>query len=259
MQPPDDELLGPRVHLGDEVGRASLVGDVARSRQLAPEEMPGGTRGVDRHASFERCHAGSQCIIRLVHVVVMGSGGVGGYFGAKLLRAGVEVTMVARGAHLEAIRRDGLRIRSAVEGESVVRPAAVERPRGRRAGRRRPLLREVVRHRGRRRASRPVVGPDTPVLSLQNGVDNEDKIDRALGPGHAMGGVAYVFAIIEAPGVIEHQAAGRIIFGEMDGRVSERAERCATRSRAPRSRWSCPAHPPGALGEVPPHLRRRPA
>ena len=60
----------------------------------------------------------------------MGSGGVGGYFGAKLLRAGVEVTMVARGPHLEAIRRAGLTIRSAVEGESIVRPAAVERLEG---------------------------------------------------------------------------------------------------------------------------------
>ena len=55
----------------------------------------------------------------------MGSGGVGGYFGAKLLRGGAQVTMVARGPHLDAIRRFGLAIRSAVEGDSVVRPAAV--------------------------------------------------------------------------------------------------------------------------------------
>src|SRR5437899_10472113 len=61
-----------------------------------------------------------------MHIVVMGAGGVGGYFGAKLARAGESVTLVARGEHLAAIRRDGLRLRSAVEGEYVVRPAAVE-------------------------------------------------------------------------------------------------------------------------------------
>src|SRR2546427_9905824 len=71
-----------------------------------------------------------QCIIRSMHIVVMGAGSVGGYFGAKLLRAGEKVTMVARGPHLEAIRRTGLTIRSAVDGESVVRPAAVERLEG---------------------------------------------------------------------------------------------------------------------------------
>ncbi len=60
-----------------------------------------------------------------MHIVVMGAGGVGGYFGAKLARAGESVTLVARGEHLAAIRRDGLRLRSAVEGEYVVRPAAV--------------------------------------------------------------------------------------------------------------------------------------
>src|SRR4029453_10245411 len=223
-QPSDDELLGPRVHLGDEVRRASFVGDLARARQLALEEVPGGARGVDRRASFERCHAGSQCIIRLVHVVVMGSGGVGGYFGAKLLRAGVEVTMVARGPHLEAIRRAGLTIRSAVEGESVVRPAAVERLEG--IARADAILFCVKSFDTEDAAARlwSVLGPDTPVLSLQNGVDNEDKIDAKLGPGRRMGGVAEVFATIESPGVIRHQAAGRIIFGEMDGSVSARAE-----------------------------------
>jgi 2-dehydropantoate 2-reductase len=160
-----------------------------------------------------------------VHVVVMGSGGVGGYFGAKLLRAGVEVTMVARGPHLEAMRRSGLTIRSAVEGESVVRPASVERLEG--VPRADAVLFCVKSFDTEDATARlwSILGPETPVLSLQNGVDNEDKIDAALGAGRAMGGVAQVFATIEAPGVIKHQAAGRIIFGEMDGRVSERAER----------------------------------
>jgi 2-dehydropantoate 2-reductase len=155
----------------------------------------------------------------------MGSGGVGGYFGAKLLRGGAQVTMVARGPHLEAIRRFGLAIRSAVEGDSVVRPAAVERLEG--VARADVVLFCVKAFDTEDAAARlwSILGPDTPVLSLQNGVDNEDKIDEKLGAGRAMGGVAQVFAAIEAPGVIRHNALGRIVFGELDGRMTERAER----------------------------------
>jgi len=160
-----------------------------------------------------------------VHIVVMGSGGVGGYFGAKLQRAGDQVTFVARGPHLQAIKRAGLAIRSASEGDTVVRPGAVERLEG--VERADAVLFCVKSFDTDDAASRlwSILGPDTPVLSLQNGVDNEDKIDARLGAGRAMGGVAQVFATIESPGVIRHHAAGRIIFGELDGRVSERAER----------------------------------
>lgn len=160
-----------------------------------------------------------------MHIVVMGAGGVGGYFGAKLARSGEVVTLIARGEHLAAIRREGLRIRSAVEGEFVVRPAAVEDPAGLPAA---DLVLFCVKSFDTETAVeriRPVVGPETAVLSLQNGVDNEDRIDALLGPGHAMGGVAQVFAVIERPGVIAHQFGGRIIFGELDGRRSARAEK----------------------------------
>jgi 2-dehydropantoate 2-reductase len=160
-----------------------------------------------------------------VHIVVMGSGGVGGYFGAKLQRAGERVTLVARGAHLEAIKRAGLAIRSASEGDTIVRPGVVERLEG--VDRADAVLFCVKSFDTDDAAARlwSVLGPDTPILSLQNGVDNEDRIDEKLGAGRAMGGVAQVFATIESPGVIRHQAAGRIIFGELDGHVSERAER----------------------------------
>jgi 2-dehydropantoate 2-reductase len=73
-------------------------------------------------------------------------------------------------------------------------------------------------------AIRPAVGSGTAVVSLQNGVDNEDRLDRALGSGHAAGGVAYVFAGIEAPGVIAHRLYGRVVVGELDGRPSPRLE-----------------------------------
>src|SRR5256886_1864525 len=160
-----------------------------------------------------------------MHIVVMGAGGVGGYFGAKLARAGERVTLVARGEHLAAIRRDGLRLRSAVEGEYVVRPAAVEDVRDLPVA---DVVLFCVKAFDTETAAahvRSVVGPDTAVLSLQNGIDNEDKLDEILGAGHAMGGVAQVFALIERPGVIAHHFLGRIIFGELDGRVSPRAER----------------------------------
>jgi len=160
-----------------------------------------------------------------MHIVVMGAGGVGGYFGAKLARAGESVTLVARGEHLAAIRRDGLRLRSAVEGEYVVRPAAVEDVRDLPVA---DVVLFCVKAFDTETAAahvRSVVGPDTAVLSLQNGIDNEDKLDEILGAGHAMGGVAQVFALIERPGVIAHHFLGRIIFGELDGRVSPRAER----------------------------------
>ena len=155
----------------------------------------------------------------------MGSGGVGGYFGAKLQRAGEKVTLVARGPHLDAIKRAGLAIRSAGEGDTVVKPGVVERLEG--VERADAVLFCVKSFDTDDAASRlwSILGPDTPVLSLQNGVDNEDRIDAKLGAGRAMGGVAQVFATIESPGVIRHHAAGRIIFGELDGRISERAER----------------------------------
>ena len=161
----------------------------------------------------------------VVHIVVMGSGGVGAYFGAKLHRAGERVTFVARGPHLAAIKRSGLAIKSAAEGDILVRPAAVERLEG--VDRADAVLFCVKSFDTDDAAARlwSVLGPETPVLSLQNGVDNEDKIDAKLGAGRAMGGVAQVFATIELPGVIRHHAAGRIIFGEMDGTVSARAER----------------------------------
>jgi len=158
-----------------------------------------------------------------MRIVVMGSGGTGGYFGAKLARAGEEVTFVARGAHLEAIRARGLRVKSAIDGEWVVRAPAVERLDGLPPA---DLVLFCVKSfdtDSAGEAIKPVVGPGTGVLPVQNGVDNEEKLERILGPGHAMGGVAQVLATIEAPGVVSHRFLGRIVFGEMDGRESERA------------------------------------
>ena len=161
----------------------------------------------------------------MMRVLVVGAGGVGGYFGARLARAGTAVTFLARGAHLEAIRRHGLRIRSGVDGDWVVEADAVSDVRGQP---RADVVLFCVKSFDTETAAtaiRPVVGPDTAVVSLQNGVDNEATLDRVLGDGHAVGGVAYVFATIESPGVIGHRLGGRVVFGELDGRASPRLER----------------------------------
>jgi 2-dehydropantoate 2-reductase len=158
-----------------------------------------------------------------MRIVVVGSGGVGGYFGAKLAKAGEDVTFVARGAHLDAIREYGIRIRSAVEGEWRVNAPAVETLDGHAPADLVLLCVKSYDTEAGARLLRPAVGPLTGILSLQNGVDNEERLARALGAGCVMGGVTYVFANIEAPGVIAHQQAGRIVFGEMDGKPSDRA------------------------------------
>ena len=158
-----------------------------------------------------------------MRIVVMGTGGTGGYFGARLARAGEDVTFVARGRHLAAIRAGGLRVKSALDGEWVVRAPAVDRLEGFPPA---DLVLFCVKSFDTETAAeviRPTVGPGTGVLSLQNGVDNEDKLARLLGPGHVLGGAARVFAAIEAPGVVAHHLLGQIAFGEMDGRETSRA------------------------------------
>ncbi|HVG78580.1 MAG TPA: 2-dehydropantoate 2-reductase [Patescibacteria group bacterium] len=159
-----------------------------------------------------------------MRVLVVGAGGVGGYFGARLARAGVSVTFLARGAHLEAIQRHGLRVRSSAEGEWTVKVDAT-------GDAQRLAPADVVLFcvksfdtQTAAEAIAPAIGPETAVVSLQNGVDNEEALGHVLGPGHAVGGVAWVFAAIESPGVIVHRLGGRLAFGELDGRPSPRLE-----------------------------------
>ena len=158
-----------------------------------------------------------------MRLVIVGAGGTGGYFGAKLAKGGEDVTFLARGAHLKAIRENGIRIRSAVEGNWQIKVRAVETLQDHAPV---DLVLFCVKSFDTESAAesiKPVIGPNTGVLSIQNGVDNEEKIGRILGPGRVMGGVAYVFSHIQAPGVIAHNQFGNIVFGEMDGTISERA------------------------------------
>ena len=160
-----------------------------------------------------------------MRIVIIGVGGVGGYFGARLARAGQDVTFVARRTHLDALRRHGLRVRSSVEGEYTVAVRAEEKVAGLSPADAVLLCVKSFDTESALESLRPLIAAETAVLSLQNGVDNEEKVDAVLGPGHALGGVAYVFATLESPGVIAHTFGGRIVFGELDGRPTPRAQR----------------------------------
>lgn len=158
-------------------------------------------------------------------IVVVGAGGVGGYFGGRLARAGEPVTFLARGAHLDALRARGLTVRSAVEGEWTVPVDAVAALDGRGPADVVLLCVKGFDTDAALEAVRPVVGPATAVVSLQNGVEAVERIAAAFGPGHAVGGAAYVFAALEAPGVVVHRFAGRLVVGELDGQPSARCQR----------------------------------
>ncbi len=154
----------------------------------------------------------------------MGTGGVGGYFGARLAAAGETVAFVARGAHLEAMRRSGLRVSSGL-GEVHLDPVRASDD----AAEIGPV--EVVLFavklwdtEAAGRACKPLIGDTTAVISLQNGVEGEAVLSRLLGARHVLGGVAQIAAVIAEPGVIRHAGSmARIIFGEAGGAPSERA------------------------------------
>jgi 2-dehydropantoate 2-reductase len=160
-----------------------------------------------------------------MRIAVYGAGGVGGYFGGRLAQAGADVHFIARGAHLQALRENGLRVRS-VKGDFEVRAPATDDPAE--VGSCDFVLFCVKTFDTDAAAARlgPLVGEDTAVVSLQNGVENEEKLARAVGEDHVMGGAAFIFAEIAEPGVIRHTGGpASITFGELDGRASERAQR----------------------------------
>lgn len=159
-------------------------------------------------------------------ILVMGSGGVGGYFGGKLAHSGEEVTFVARGEHLRAIQTKGLTVKS-VGGDFHVTARAVEEPA--KAGPVDLVLFTVKSYDTESAAAlvKPCVGPETVVLTLQNGIDNAEKIGQIVGAERVMAGAAYIFAVIESPGVINHTIAGRFVFGELDGSDTPRGRSIA--------------------------------
>jgi 2-dehydropantoate 2-reductase len=163
-----------------------------------------------------------------VHVLVLGAGAVGGYFGALLARGGHEVTLVARGLNLAALAANGIRVRYA-DGTPTLQAAvrAVARPADAPPA---DVVLVCVKSYDTRtvaEALRPVVGPGTIVLSLQNGVENEAVLAETLGLAPLMIGLTRIGVELEAPGVVLYSGRGEILFGEPDGRETPRAQRLA--------------------------------
>jgi 2-dehydropantoate 2-reductase len=156
---------------------------------------------------------------------VVGAGGVGGYYGARLASSGAEVGLIARGDHLAVIRERGLRVH-ADDGDFTVHVAASDDPEE--IGPCDAVLFCVKSYDTDQAAALlgPLLKPETGVVSLQNGVDNEEKIAARIGPRHVIGGVSFILAHIAEPGVVEQVGSvRRIVVGELDGSRGERVER----------------------------------
>jgi 2-dehydropantoate 2-reductase len=160
-----------------------------------------------------------------MRIAVFGAGAVGGYFGARLAAAGQDVTFIARGRHLEAIRKSGLRIESP-NGDVTIHPAQVtDDPASVGPVDYLMFAVKLFDTESVGQACRPMVGPDTTVLALQNGVETEDILGRILGPQHVMGGTVYIAAVVAEPGLIRQTGHfARMIFGELDGSRSKRGQ-----------------------------------
>jgi 2-dehydropantoate 2-reductase len=161
-----------------------------------------------------------------MRIAIVGSGGTGGFFGGLLARSGEEVIFIARGAHLEALRSQGLTVESRLAGEFTLPVRATDSPAE--IGPVDLVLFCVKTYDTDSAAEsiRPLLGADTMVLSLQNGVENAERIARITGHEAKLGAVAYVVSAVEAPGVVAQTAGpGRIVLGELAGGTSERTER----------------------------------
>jgi len=160
-----------------------------------------------------------------MRIAVMGTGGVGGYFGARLALGGSDVSFIARGRHLEAMRQGGLKIESSRGDMHLPAPRVTEDPAeigpvdlvlfGVKLWDTESAAKAIV----------PLIGRGTAIVSLQNGVRKDDILREVLGSSAVMGGVCYIAAQIAEPGVIRHSGTmQKIVFGEYDGKRSARAE-----------------------------------
>jgi 2-dehydropantoate 2-reductase len=158
-------------------------------------------------------------------IAIVGSGGVGGYFGARLAASGQDVTFIARGSHLQALQKEGLKVHSALgdlhlpevkatNDTAVVGPVDVIM-----------IAVKLWATEEAAAAAKPMIGPNTVAVSFQNGVVAVDTLLPILGKEHVMGGVANIAALIEGPGVIRHNGnMANLFFGELDGKPSPRSQ-----------------------------------
>ena len=159
-------------------------------------------------------------------IAVVGAGGIGGYYGALLHQAGHEITFLARGSHLAAIREGGLRLESVLLPEPVsLRVRVTERSED--IGPVDLVLFSVKSYDTDTAAVLlpPLITERTAVLTLQNGVDSVERLSERVGRAHVLGGAAYIFTAIASPGLISHTGGSRrVVLGELDGEVSTRGQ-----------------------------------
>ena len=166
----------------------------------------------------------------MLKIAVMGAGGVGAYLGGMLSRAGAEVTLICRGAHLEAIRSRGLSV-SSPKASFSVRPAATDRGEGEH-----DIVIQAVKLydlESTTRQMRPLVGPGTLVIPIQNGVTAAEEVARILDGRRILGATVFINAHITAPGVVTSKSEmDTFLFGELDDSRSERIAERIERFRA---------------------------
>ena len=160
-----------------------------------------------------------------MRIAVMGTGGVGGYYGSLLSRAGNEVIFIARGEHMQAIKKEGLTVNSHDFGRFNIVVKTTSNPAD--VGQVDLVIFAVKTYHNAETIPtlKPMVGPGTSILSLQNGIESYEQLAAELGGEQVLPGAAYIEAQIEAPGVISQTGeVVRIVFGEYDGKQTSRVE-----------------------------------
>ncbi len=158
-------------------------------------------------------------------IAIMGAGGIGGYFGGRLAKAGEDVIFIARGAHLQAMRERGLTVRSVLGDFSLPKVPATDNPAEVGVVDLVLVCVKAYDTDAAAQAIRPMVGDMTAVISLQNGVDSADRLVAAVGSGPVLGGLCQISSAVAEPGVIEQVSQfARVVLGELDGRITPRAE-----------------------------------
>jgi len=156
-------------------------------------------------------------------ILVVGAGGLGGYFGGLLAKTGEDVWFVARGRHLEALRKHGLTVHS-VHGDFAVQVNATDRPEDARGAELILLCVKTYDTEAAMAGLAPAAGKGSIILPLQNGVESADKVGGMFGYDRVLGGLAYLESFVAAPGVIEQRSQiRRIEFGELNGAETDRA------------------------------------
>jgi len=158
-------------------------------------------------------------------IAIMGTGGVGGYYGGLLAQGGHDVTFIARGAHLKAIQENGLRVNS-IHGDFHVKPAqATDDPAQIGPVDLVVFCTKTYTTDEAAEQIKPMVASETTVLPLQNGIDAADRIGAVLGMEHMIGGATWISSAVEAPGIIKQVSQfRRVVVGELDGQVTSRVK-----------------------------------